>query len=130
MSAEFEHFNDDDELWLSDLETRAIDLENEISVWREARDRALAGHEYAEERAASPAHPSFRRAASRPVRGPRQPAPSPARRTAPRTSERADERTRELIDHGRQSARRSRFSRTQKMTFGLGAAALAVTVLA
>ena len=50
MSAEFEHYNDDDELWLSDLETRAMDLENELSGWRDARERALAGQEYAEER--------------------------------------------------------------------------------
>jgi hypothetical protein len=134
MSAEFEHFNDDDEIWLSDLETRAIDLENELSVWREARDRALAGQEYAQERAASPAHPSFRRSGGRPVRGPREPVHTAARRATARSQARAgqtaDERTRELIDHGRQNARRRRLSRTQKMTFGLGAAALAVTVLA
>jgi hypothetical protein len=134
MSAEFEHFNDDDELWLSDLETRAIDLENELSVWREARDRALAEQECAQQRAASPAHPSFRRAAGRPARGPREPAHTAARRATARsrsrTSEAADERTRELIDHGRQTARRSRFSRRQKMTFGLGAAGLAMAVLA
>ena len=47
MSADFEHFNDDDELWLSEMETRAIDLENELSVWREAREQALAGQDYA-----------------------------------------------------------------------------------
>src|ERR1700678_1533060 len=49
MSADFEHFNDDDELWLSEMETRAIDLENELSVWREAREQALADQDYAEE---------------------------------------------------------------------------------
>ena len=65
MSAEFEHFNDDDELWLSEMETRAIDLENELSVWREAREQALADQDYAGEPVPSPPHQSFRRVASR-----------------------------------------------------------------
>jgi hypothetical protein len=38
--AEFEYLNDDDDPWLSELETRAIDLENDISDWRESRQRA------------------------------------------------------------------------------------------
>jgi hypothetical protein len=133
MSAEFEHFNDDDELWLSDLETRAIDLENEFSVWREARDRTLAGREYAEQPVSRPAHPSFRRAAGRPLHGDREPVHTAARRAAARSqtrpSEPAAERTRELIDHGRLSARRGRFGRTQRMAFGLAAAGLAIAVL-
>jgi hypothetical protein len=68
-SADFENFSDDDELWLSDLETRAIDLENELSVWREARQRSLVEDEYEyepepePEPVASPPHESFRRVA-------------------------------------------------------------------
>ena len=134
MSAEFEHYNDDDELWLSDLETRAIDLENELSVWRDARDRTLAGQEYAEERVPSPPHPSFRRVAGRPQPGMREPLHTAARRAAARSrvpaSEPAgDARTRELIDHGRRSVRRSRFSRVQRVAIGLAIAALGVTLL-
>jgi hypothetical protein len=37
--AEFEYTSDEDQDWLSELETRAIDLENEISDWRESRQR-------------------------------------------------------------------------------------------
>ena len=65
-SAEFENFSDDDELWLSDLETRAIDLENELSVWREVRQRSHADQDYAAEPVASPPHESFRRVAGPP----------------------------------------------------------------
>ena len=70
MSAEFEHYNDDDELWLSDLETRAIDLENDLVDLREYRARELADSR-ARERAESvyrreampgPARAAFRRA--------------------------------------------------------------------
>jgi hypothetical protein len=79
MSADFEHFNDDDELWLSEMETRAIDLENELSVWREAREQALADQDYTEEPVPSPPHQSFRRVASRQAAAHQEPL-----RTAPR----------------------------------------------
>ena len=68
-SADFENFSDDDELWLSDLETRAIDLENELSVWRETRQRALGEQDLDPEPVASPPHESFRRVAGRSDRG-------------------------------------------------------------
>jgi len=42
MGEEFENFNDYDEEWLSELEIRAADLENELFDWREARARELA----------------------------------------------------------------------------------------
>src|SRR5579863_7591545 len=84
-SAEFENFSDDDELWLSDLETRAIDLENELSVWREVRQRSHADQDYAAEPVASPPHESFRRVAGPPDRGP-QAGPRALVRTAARKS--------------------------------------------
>ena len=146
-SAEFENFSDDDELWLSDLETRAIDLENELSVWREVRQRALADQDYAAEPVASPPHESFRRVAGPPERGP-QAAPRAAVRTAaagPRAgASRASRarasrvsragaaptrRTRALIDHGRRSVRRGRFGRRHKITIALAVLAVGVTVL-
>jgi hypothetical protein len=37
--AEFEYTSDEEDEWLSELETRAIDLENDISDWRESRQR-------------------------------------------------------------------------------------------
>jgi hypothetical protein len=134
MSAEFEHFNDDDELWLSEMETRAIDLENELSVWRETRERALADQEYAEEPAASPPHQSFRRVAGRAAASQREPVRTASRRTTAmrgqaRTADREGARTRALIDHGRRSARRSRFSRVQRVTIGIVVGVIGIALL-
>jgi len=42
MRDDFENFNDRDEEWLSDLEIRAMDLENELFDLREAQARELA----------------------------------------------------------------------------------------
>jgi hypothetical protein len=139
-SAEFENFSDDDELWLSDLETRAIDLENEFSVWREARQRALTEQEYDDEPASNPAHESFRRAAGKPDRGspaaPRGPVHTAARRAAARSetpvtgrARTEDDRTRRLVDQGRRNARRGWFGRGHKITVGLVVLAVLVIVL-
>jgi hypothetical protein len=139
-SAEFENFSDDDELWLSDLETRAIDLENELSVWREVRQRALADQDYVAEPVPSPPHESFRRVAGPPERGPqagpRTPVHTATRRSTGRSQRRVtgrtraeEERTRALIQNGRRSVRRGRFGRTRKVTIGLAVLAAGVTVL-
>jgi hypothetical protein len=135
-SAEFENFSDDDELWLSDLETRAIDLENELSVWRESRQRAFTGPDYELEPEPGPAHESFRRAASRGDGGPQPAVHTAARRAAARSQARTtgrtrgdEERTRALIDHGRRSVQRARSGRGRKIVIGLAVAAAGVTVL-
>lgn len=139
-SADFENFNDDDELWLSDLETRAIDLENELSVWRESRQRALGEQDFEPEPVPSPPHESFRRVAGRPDRGaqagPRAPVHTAARRAASRREPRApgrtraeEERTRALVDRGRQSVRRGRFGGKGKLALGMAVFAAGVTAL-
>jgi hypothetical protein len=46
MDEEFENFNDQDEEWLTELEIRATDLENELFDWREAHARDLAENSY------------------------------------------------------------------------------------
>jgi hypothetical protein len=46
MNEEFENFNDHDEEWLSELEIRAADLENELFDWREAHARELTETSY------------------------------------------------------------------------------------
>ena len=46
MNGEFENFNDEDEEWLTELEIRATDLENELFDWREAHARELADTSY------------------------------------------------------------------------------------
>jgi len=153
-SAEFENFSDDDELWLSDLETRAIDLENELSVWRETRERVFTEDDYAADPVPSVPHESFRRVAGQasrapkagsrgpkagsrgPKAGPRAPVHTAARRAAargePRFSGRAradTERTRRLVDQGRRSVGGRSFSRGHKITIGLAVLAVGITVL-
>ncbi len=133
-SAEFENFSEDDEFWLSDLETRAIDLEHELSVLREARERALANQDGLADEALMdddldeevPVRPreAVRRAAGRPDRG-RQAATSiptatihgRARAQArPTMRPRPDqERTRTLIDRGRPNAVQVRRSRRRRI---------------
>jgi hypothetical protein len=46
MDENFENFNDQDEEWLTELEIRATDLENELFDWREAHARELAETSY------------------------------------------------------------------------------------
>jgi hypothetical protein len=135
-SAEFENFSDDDELWLSDLETRAIDLENELSVWRESRQRALADEDFDAEPVTSPPHESFRRAGGRTEPGPRSPVHTAARRAAARSQQRTstrsrgdNQRTKRLINQGRSSARRGRHGGARKIIVGLLALAVGVGVL-
>jgi hypothetical protein len=139
-TAFFENLSDDDELWLSDLETRAIDLENELSVWRETRQRALAEQDDDPEPSASPPREPFRRVAGGADRSPRSGARAPVqtaeRRAAGRSQARAgsrtradDERTRALIDRGRRSVRRGRFGRRRKTTVGLVVLVAAATAV-
>jgi hypothetical protein len=51
MNEEFENFNDQDEEWLTELEIRATDLENELFDWREAHARELAETSYGHDEA-------------------------------------------------------------------------------
>jgi hypothetical protein len=60
MDQSFESFNEEDDEWLSELETRAIDLEHELSDWRELRARELAESAYRREAAPGPARAAFR----------------------------------------------------------------------
>jgi len=53
MDEEFENFNDQDEEWLTELEIRATDLENELFDWREAHARELADTSYGRDGAPS-----------------------------------------------------------------------------
>jgi len=135
-SAEFENFSDDDELWLSDLETRAIDLENELSVWRESRQRPHADPDFDPEPMASPPHESFRRAGGRTDDGQRAPVHTAARRAAERSRPRGgartrgdNERTRRLINQGRSSVRRGRLGRGRSVTIAVAVVAVGVAVL-
>jgi hypothetical protein len=148
MTHDFESFSDQDDEWLSELETRAIDLENELFDWREYRAREQADSR-ARERAESvyrraampgPALATFRHSGGDAEPQPRE-VPAAAVHTAARTASRplppepevrpysADERTRALIDQGRPSVKRSRMSRGRVITIATAAGIALVTVL-
>ena len=137
MDEDFENFNDQDEEWLTELEIRATDLENELYDWREAHARELAETSYgrtghrarpgmpprglrAQPRQAAPsetppAEPSQARPTGRRTAAPRTGAerrpdrhPDGARPGWPGARRTSAERTQTLIDRGRRSHGRAR----------------------
>ena len=140
MGQDFEIFNDEDDEWLSELETRAIDLEKELFDWRESRARELSESTYRRE-----AVPGQGRSAFPPSEDDGRPPQAGGRTSALRTTARGDdgharadigalphpaeERTRALIDHGRRSVDRARRSRGRKITIVTATALVLVTVL-
>lgn len=150
MTQDFESFNEKDDEWLSELETRAIDLEQELFDWRELRARELADSAYRREAVPGQATAAFRR--SGPDRAPQPDSATPAVPTTARPSRRApqhpqhrpteperrqadarpisaEERTRALIDQGRRSVARVRLSRGRKIALVTAALVAMVTVL-
>jgi hypothetical protein len=145
----FENINDDDELWLAEIETMTMNLGQELSAWREARQRALTDDDFgadedpspAEEQAAEeemPADEPFRAARTdrtphdRPASSIRAATMYPAAMDEPRPAgrqPRTDQRTRRLIDHGRRSARPPRRRRRRAVTISVILAALIVGAL-
>jgi hypothetical protein len=140
MSQDLENFNDEDDEWLSELETRAIDLEKELFDLRESRARELSESAYRRE-----AVPRQARATFRPSEDKMRPKQAGGKASVVRTTTRTDdgharaatgavphpgeERTRALIDHGRRSVDRTRRSRGRKITIVTAAAVAIVTVL-
>jgi hypothetical protein len=78
MDEDFENFNDQDEEWLTELEIRAADLENELFDWREAHARELTETSYGREGAPGKTRDT-RNGALR-----AQPRQAPPRQTPPR----------------------------------------------
>ena len=98
-SERFENFIESDDDWFSDIETKVLDLEKEISEWRESRTRDLGyGSEPARsrEREREPPETGY----PRPREFPRA-AGNPGRDRG-----RGADRAQALIDHGRRTARR------------------------
>jgi len=98
---QFENFIENDDDWFSDIETKVLDLEKEISEWRESRTRELGyGSEPSRSREREREPPEtgyprpreFPRATGNPGRG--------------HDRGRAADRAQALIDHGRRTARR------------------------
>jgi hypothetical protein len=126
----FENLSDDDEQWLADIETRTINLEHELSEWREARQRALAEDDYGVDDGAMPMDYPVQPTAGRAGRAHHDRRASsihpasvyPAETAAPHTGRRprqTEDRTRTLIDHGRRSARRVRRPRGRTSTLSM-----------
>lgn len=138
-SERFESLSDDDEQWLSDIETMTLNLGQELSAWREARHRSVGDDDYAmdDEPADEGLHPAVGQADR--AHHERPPAPihsatiypadmaEPATARQPRST---DQRTRTLIDHGRRSARPARRFRGRTMTVGMVLLAVTIAILA
>jgi hypothetical protein len=156
MDDDFESFSDQDDEWLSEIETRATDLENEFFDWRQSRTREMAearARKLAESRARERAESVYRReAAPGSARttfrhGSRDASPevedepvAPVHAAAWTASEAdppgpdvrpspAGDRTGSRIEQGRRSVARARVSRRRKITIATAAAVALVTVL-
>jgi hypothetical protein len=137
MSQDIESFNEEDDEWLSELETRATDLEKELFDWRESRAREVTESVYRRESVPGATFRPSTDDGSREHAGARTSAVGVAARTDggharagtgahPHPTE---ERTRALIDHGRRSVDRARRSRGRKITIVTAAAIAVVTLL-
>jgi hypothetical protein len=158
VNEEFENFNDQDEEWLSELEIRAADLENELFDWREAHATELADTSHGRDRIArrtrGDARTTAKRAQSRQVPPRDDPRTEglhhviddeddeheddlttimragfrPGWPEGRQEASAGQERTQALIDRGRRSVRRARTPRTRKILLGVAAAAVVITV--
>ena len=132
-SEEFENFIENDDSWFSDIETKVLDLEQELSQWRESRTREV-GYGYGSgparrverERQREPPETGYGR--------PREFLRATGRtdrdygRTAGRSSDRGSDRAQALIERGRRTARRRRSRRGYAIAIG-AAAGLVVLVI-
>ena len=139
MQEGFENFTDDDEEWLTELENRATDLQNELFDWREAHPKAEPRPAMlrAQPRPAERRSPPPRRHLAdddglldeedepTTVFRPRAGWPEAERRSTP-----DDRRTQALIDRGRRSASRTRAPRSRKKTVLIGAGVATVILFA
>jgi hypothetical protein len=96
----FENFIDDDDGWFSDIELKVLDLEKELSEWRESRTRELTGP--ARHRGRGPGATGSERDHGRTSAGRTRPRPALLPEEEPH---RAADRTQVLIDRGRRTAR-------------------------
>jgi len=146
MDERFETFAEDDDEWFSDMELRVLDLEKEVSEWRESGARELAepapGHTAAFRRAGGPGgrrhreflgatgnsrhernsgRPPGLRTRRSPAAGHAWPIPQDGRRPA-------GDRTQALIDRGRRAARRPRPRRGRKIAIASAAGLVLLTI--
>ena len=130
-SEEFENFIENDDNWFSDLETKVLDLEQELSEWRESRTREV-GYGYGSgparradrERQREPPETGYRRPREflRATGGTGRDYGRTAGRGSGRGSDwgsdRASDRAQALIERGRRTARRQRSRRGSALAVG------------
>jgi len=119
--AEFEYVDDyyDNDDWISEQDTTSIDVEDDVSDWRETRQRARP--ERAAKQVPSPGWPrDARRQASREPELPFEDEPVPSRQATRRAS---DAGVRARIDGGSASARATRRAVDDDLLDGSGRAA-------
>ena len=135
----FESLNEDDQQWLSDIETMTLNLGRELSAWREARHRSIDDDDPADDEPLPPDEEFYPAAGhtdrvyherpSSPIQSATiYPADVPRARAAGRRPP-ADERTRTLVNHGRRSARPARRFRGRTMTVGVVLLTLTIIII-
>jgi len=151
----FENYINDEDEWFSDIELKVLDLEKEISEWRESRTREFAESGFggeADEQASGPAaafrraegadgrrHREFLRTTGHPEQGRNHgrtstgrtrpgPATGPARPVPEDEPRQPAARTQVLINRGRRSARRSRSRRGRKIAIASAAGLVALVI--
>ena len=110
-SNEFENFIENDDEWFSDIELKVLDLEQELTEWRESRTR---------ESAAAPPRRDREMLRARGNAGHTRPGPA----SKPR---KPSDRAQVLIEQGRRPARRARSGRGR--TIGVGTAVILVVLV-
>ena len=118
---EFENFIESEDDWFSDIETKVLDLEQEISDWRESRTREIgygSGPARRREPEREPPPAGYRRQREFPRAGGGKDRGRDYGRTAP---SRGSDRAQELIERGRRTARRPRSRRGRKIAIGAAA---------
>ena len=108
----FENVIENDDEWFSDIELKVLDLEKELTEWRESRTR---------EPAEAPPRPNREMLRARGNTGHTRPGPAGKPRTP-------SDRAQVLIERGRRPARRTRSGRGRMIAFG-SAAGLAALVI-
>jgi len=126
----FKNFIDNQDEWFSDIEHRALDLETELSEWRESRARELAEPARRREFLRATGNPQLERNRGRSSAARTRPRPEAghARPISYGGGRTAKDRTRVLINRGRRTARQRRFWRGRKIAIA-SAAGLVVLII-
>jgi hypothetical protein len=107
-STEFENFIENDDEWFSDIELKVLDLEQELTEWRESRTREFT------EVYGPPPRRDREMLRARGSAGHTRPGPA----GKPRKPRKPSDRAQVLIERGRRPARRARSGHGRKIVIG------------